>query len=82
MKANAHRGEPVTNHNLGSLVYTQGRRKQRMSMFVDQLKCGTRGKHKTSRASDYVLLSMWEWLHTHDWSSRELKLRTLQKEHQ
>jgi hypothetical protein len=41
-------------------------------MFVDQLKCGTRGKHKTSQASDYVLISMWEWLQ--DWSSREPKL--------
>jgi hypothetical protein len=74
MKAKAHRGEPLKNHNLGSRVCTQERRKQRMSMFVDQLKCGTRGKHKTSQASDYVLISMWEWLHTHDWSSRGCEL--------
>jgi hypothetical protein len=36
--------------------------------FVDQLKCGTRGKEKTSQASDYVLISMRK-VATHDWSS-------------
>jgi len=57
-------------HNLGSGVLTEGRRKQRMPRFVDQLKCGTRGKEKTSQTSDYVLVSMRK-VATHDWSSCE-----------
>jgi hypothetical protein len=45
---------------------------------VDQLKRGTRGQEKTSQASDHVFISMWE-VATHDWSSCESGVRTLQK---
>jgi hypothetical protein len=36
----------------------RGRRKQGMPRLVDQLKCSTRDKEKTSQTSDYVLVSM------------------------
>jgi hypothetical protein len=46
--------------------------------FVDQLKRGTRVQEKTSQTSDHVFISMWE-VATHDWSSCESGVRTLQK---
>jgi|LauGreDrversion2_3_1035106.scaffolds.fasta_scaffold551271_1 hypothetical protein len=49
-----------------------------MPRFVDQLECGTRGQEKTSQASDHVFIPMLE-VATHDWSSREPGMRTLQR---
>ena len=49
-----------------------------MPRLVDQLKCNTRGKEKTSQTSNYVLVSMRK-VAAHDWGSCEPRMRTLQK---
>jgi hypothetical protein len=41
-----------------------------MPRLVDQLKCNTRGKEKTSQTSNYVFVSMRK-VAAHDWGSCE-----------